>query len=219
MYDMKELKIKLYYLGDFLFTVKVNGEEKEVDSKTNTIAFRLPEDADYEIEIAQREPPSNLKLKYILLSPVLFVVFLIFLFVFQELPDEWVGDIHPFLLKAKLRGNMREHSELNFYYHASRNIKDEYTKPRLESDVIEPYEVTYKANKMEIKNAFRRFFAIVTACALLPLVIFVLLLKVGLNNQDMLQIIITSVVIAATIAVCAIVLILRRRRWYKYLKT
>lgn len=220
MYDMKDLKIKLYYLSDFLFTVKVNGEEREVNNKTNTITFRLPEDADYEIEIVQKQPPSNFRLRNIFLAPVLFVLFVIFIIIFQDAPgEEVIGDIHPFLLKAKIRGNMREHSELNFYYHASRNIKGDYAKPRLECDVIEPYEVTYEPNRMDIKNTFRRLIAVVTAFALMLLAIFVLMFISGLRSPINTELVITSsVLIAATIAVCTIVLILRRRKWYKYLR-
>ena len=221
MYDMKDLKIKLYYLSDFLFTVKVNGEEREVNNKTNIITFRLPEDADYEIEIVQKQPPSNFRLRNILLAPVLFVLFVIFIIIFQDAPgEEVIGDIHPFLLKAKIRGNMREHSELNFYYHASRNIKGDYAKPRLECDVIEPYEVTYEPNRMDIKNTFRRLLAVVTAFALMLLAIFVLMFISGLRSPINTElVIISSVLIAATIAVCTIVIILRRRKWYKYLRT
>lgn len=221
MYDMKELKIKLCYIWDFFFTVSVNGEEKKIDSKTNTVIFRLPEDADYEIEIAQKQPSSNLKLRYILLAPLLLVLLLIFLIIFQDAPgSEWVGDIHPFLLKAKLRGNMREHNELKFYYHTSRKIKGDYTKPQLECDEIAPYEVTYEINRMDIKNAFHRFVAVMTASTLALLAIFVLMFIGGLRSPiNTGLVIVSSVLIAGTIAIYAIVLILKRRKWYKYLRT
>ncbi|MCH5299313.1 MAG: hypothetical protein J1E96_06080 [Ruminococcus sp.] len=221
MYDMKELKIKLYYLGDFLFTVRVNGEEKEVDSKTNTIAFRLPEDADYEIEIAQKELSGNFKLWHILLAPLLLVLFVIFLIIFEEIPGtEWVGDIHPFLLRTKFRGNMRKHNELNFYYYASRNIKDDYTKPQLVCDEIKPYETIYEVNRKNIKKTFHRFVAVMSASMLVLMAIFVLMLMSGLIGSpiDILEVIVSSVLIAVTIAGYAIVLLIKRRRWYKYMK-
>ena len=221
MCEMKDLKIKLYYLSDFLFTVKVNGEEREVNNKTNTITFRLPEDADYEIEIVQKQSPGNFKLWHILLAPFLLVLFIILIFVLEDLPHEWIGDIQPFLLKTKFKGNMRRHSELNFYYYASRNIKDDYTKPQLVCDEIASYETTYEVNRKSIKKTFHRFVAVMTASMLIPMVIFVPILIFGLISSpiEIVDVIVSSVLILATIAVYAIVIILRRRKWYKYLRT
>lgn len=221
MCEMKDLKIKLNILSEFLFTIKVNGEEREVDSETNTVTFTLPEDADYEVEIAQKQPISNHKLIRILwyiFTSIFFVIFVIF---FQDgSVDEWIGDIQPFLLRAKIRGNMREHSELNLYYHRCKNINGDYTKPRLVCDEIEPCEVSYEPNSMDIKNKFHSFARVVITNALMVLVLLMIMLISGLVSPvNIVLVSASSMFIAATIALCTFVLILKHRKWYKYLHT
>ena len=215
---MRDLKIKLWFLGEFLFTVKVNGEEKEIDRTINTVTFQLPENADYEIEITQKQPPSNHRLKNILLMFLHLILIVILIFVFQDgFFDEWGGDIQPFLIRARIRGNMREHRELNFYYHKSRNIKDEYTKPRLVCDGIAPYEVICEANRMDIKKKFHCIVEVISVNALILLVLFSIILIGGLVSPiNTVAVIVSSVCIAATVAVCVFILIRQHKKWYKY---
>lgn len=218
MCKMKDLKIKLWFFSQFFFTVRVNGEEKEFDGVTNTVIFQLPEDADYEIELVQKQPPKNHKLRDYISSLFISILYVILIFFFQEaFCDEWDGDIQPFLLRAKIRGNMREHSELNFYYYKTRNLKGNYTKPRLVCDEIAPYEITYEANRMDIKNKFHGFTRTVVTNTLIVLMILTVLLVFGLMDPiNKIVVAIVAVCVAATIAVCVFVLLRKHRKWYKY---
>ncbi len=212
---MPVLTFRLDFTGGKRFSVDIGGEMRIIDAMNKTVTFELPDNRGYELGITELpdERKSSFGRKLLLgLKVVLYAAANLF---FADCETVEESKLKPYLLSAKIRVHMNGDTDLEYYYHESRRLKNGWTKPRLSGFGDEPSELSCTVNRENIRNVFAAVCAGASVYGLMLEVIFGAMLMCGCAYDKTEMIVISAVLMALTAALTVGVLAYRHKKLYK----
>lgn len=200
--DLMNLKFHGNIPSNETLFIRVNDEEKTLDSLNSQVNFVVNQKKRYKIEIEQQLSKSNRKPIFIFLFFITAIIQGVFNILLMNTDTKWYRNIRAYCFKMRLIVDMQDDTTIHLTYTNSKYDEDNkiWKMPdiKVEPDLL--YDVVYDLNLCDFKNQYFNYVKRIVSITTVIIFVFSVLLYIAIFNLNIVAIIFVSALILGIIA-------------------